>query len=1051
MKTQNIQTALHWSWKAVLAGTLLLMGACSGSGGNSGGGTVGNPADNETGGRFIIDPHSNGQSTSMKLVELTWGRLVDVHSFEGGEVSLQPVFRDLVINENIQTDAGRYILDTNPVTLQTRLTILRGEDDPALPDGSSFDTLLNNAVSNLPAILPKGDDGLSPAPFSVINRNACLMLRFDDLLDDTDLAQQRLVDAIRVLVGYAPLQIPFLTRIIFDKNHGGMSGGRFHSTRVLVDMTVTEAEIASLPLGVELNPTGLPISQEGLDAPNVSIRLATVADQQTTFFVLRALGGAPLTREDNGPVDLTVSTLDVVRAMRSGNGSDRNNGFLVDSNRPEVVGSWALSIDRTENVLNAGVPSNREFRVDVTFDTVCQSRLFVGDTIEAGSLLLRVAADSASPLASFVPNVQVELVGSVLDDKDALLGTGNFLSTLDPNLGVPNACWVSFIPRAINAPATGVSTGVRPVFRFTEPMNAESVTAFDTFIMQRGDSSTGAIVSENIVVATVQPSADRMSFFFTPSFPLAHRNGLGELFNIRLQGVTDLAGNTLLNPLPTFDFSLDPSEPDQLNSSFSMRFSDLDEVSAPVEILNASNQNDLRGQFLIDTDAGILRPRQVTFAGNPADRNNPVPSVMIPFIPGVQTPLSPFGSKMQTLWRYADLGFLPFDESRYNLDVVGISWSPVSGTILRDSYPEFEMRLSHSRFMPDEEINAFLLPNFINSGIRRNFSGNILRNDNTASANASQMVVHNRALGYEVRASDLFIASSGTTMLPYPMNRVGNGPLVSYTWRDNANLETGGSQGGGVPLRVEIGQPLNIFPANTQATYRLGQVPAIVLPLLMEFRCFASPEGIGQNAFDISLAINSSIVPNFRAFSTGGVDNNQFSNFVDPANEPTAQGGYNPTSNPPGQPTPFATDNSFYIGQLDTVVKVSRVHTVWIDSRFVAPDYATPVLVPSADQQPLGTEVELDYRGAFGFLDLPLFMDELPYIADSLDPYGNIIPVGSNNPNPDTPDANRQRWLDTIDEIDGLPLIQLRITFISNIETRLAPTLSAIGVPYSGQ
>ncbi len=382
------QRAGHGLLGLLALGSLLFLGSCAGGGGGgSTGGTVGSQSTKANGDPFFSDTHSGGQSTDMKLVEITWGRLVDVHSTEGGRPSSDPVFRDLVINENIQTDAGRYLLDTNPITLQSRLVIRRSRNAAPLADGTSFDSLLDDAVANLPAVLPKGDDGTSPAPFSVITRNACAMLRFDDLLDDSLLSEQRLIDAIRVLQGYVPAQTPFLTRVIFDKNHGGIGGGDFHSTRVLIDMTVTESEIGSLPLGVQLNPTGLPISQEGIPDPNVSFRVATVADQQTTFFLLRTLGGAPVTAIDNGPVDFLSPTQDVVRAMRSGNGSDRNNGFLVDANRPEVVGSWSLNVDLSENVLEAGAISKRDFTLDVTFDTVCESRLIEGDTIELGTLL----------------------------------------------------------------------------------------------------------------------------------------------------------------------------------------------------------------------------------------------------------------------------------------------------------------------------------------------------------------------------------------------------------------------------------------------------------------------------------------------------------------------------------------------------------------------------------------------------------------------------------------------------------------------------------------
>ena len=69
----------------------------------------------------------------------------------------------------------------------------------------------------------------------------------------------------------------------------------------------------------------------------------------------------------------------------------------------------------------------------------------------------------------------------------------------------------------------------------------------------------------------------------------------------------------------------------------------------------------------------------IAFASAAADRIHPVPGIMVPFTPGVQTPLSPLGSKMQAVWRYADFGWQVLDETLYNLDIVGLNWSPIGG------------------------------------------------------------------------------------------------------------------------------------------------------------------------------------------------------------------------------------------------------------------------------------------------------------------------------------------------------------------------------------
>ena len=61
-----------------------------------------------------------------------------------------------------------------------------------------------------------------------------------------------------------------------------------------------------------------------------------------------------------------------------------------------------------------------------------------------------------------------------------------------------------------------------------------------------------------------------------------------------------------------------------------------------------------------------------------------------------------------------------------------------------------------------------------------------------------------------------------------------------------------------------------------------------------------------------------------------------------PDSEVVPSGGFNPLSVPPGLKTSTGADNTFYMGQLDTVVRVSRVHTVWLDSGVANPQWLTP-------------------------------------------------------------------------------------------------------------
>jgi hypothetical protein len=460
----------------------------------------------------------------------------------------------------------------------------------------------------------------------------------------------------------------------------------------------------------------------------------------------------------------------------------------------------------------------------------------------------------------------------------------------------------------------------------------------------------------------------------------------------------------------------------------------------------------------------------VGFASYPADRSNPVPQLMIAGPLPIQTPFSPLGSKLQALWRYCDLGWQVLDESKYDLDVVGLAWAPFGERVVNDFYERFEIRLAHSRFLPDESITWLGLPAHEYSGL--NYLDNAFAFNVLDDPHSPQTVVHPRELGYRINGAELFANSAGRVLLPFPLNR-GRGKPITYTWRDTAVLAKGAPNGIGIPLDIETGPPLELEEdAGTVA--RRGEVPSFGLPLLMEFRCFPSDGAIGLNGCNVSFAVNSSALPAFRSFSTGGTNISGVAVRRDPDLEEFARGGFNPRSRPPGQATP-RRDNTFYVGQLDVVTRVSRVHTVWLDTELAAPDFRMPVVSPRPSDQPPGTRVLIEFRGAHGFelsdLDVRLgqVVDEasFPFDARSLNAYGDIfaiVPVlqpsgrlvlshellGS----PFFAGEVRFKdgiaaWSPDIDAVDGARFLQMRFTFFGNIETLQSAELSAIGLAYA--
>ena len=224
---------------------------------------------------FFNDANEGGGASRLRLTSMFWGRQVDVYGLDRvtGLRELSPRFDDLVVNENIQTGVN-FLVETNPITQETSLTV---QEPTTLASGELnpiFIDLVRQLQQGLGPVEAKNDDGTSTAPFSFVARNSTLVLQFDDLLDDSADAEANLPFTVNVLQGYPPT-IPFSPRMRFDPNHGGLREGNFHSTRILIDMTVTEAELAGLVTNQPVNTLGLSPSLQTTDQPNVSVRIPT--------------------------------------------------------------------------------------------------------------------------------------------------------------------------------------------------------------------------------------------------------------------------------------------------------------------------------------------------------------------------------------------------------------------------------------------------------------------------------------------------------------------------------------------------------------------------------------------------------------------------------------------------------------------------------------------------------------------------------------------------------------------------------------------------------
>jgi hypothetical protein len=300
------------------------------------------------GGLFLVDPSRGGQAHALGLVEVRFGRVVDVHGLDAsGAIDPAPLLRDFVVGETVQSDGSGYLLVTSPATEVAKLVVLRqpGAPEPS-PGAGTFAELLRAAEDATVVVPPKS---LGASLVATLPRNSALSLRFDDLLSDGASAITSLLNDVKVFVAPSPFAppatpfAPFGARVLFDPNHGGIAQGAFHSTRVVVDTTVSLFEQGEMAVPVFLNASGLPPA--GSSSASFVLRIPTHVDFGSgQFTVLQNLTGHALDVGGNAPVDLSSPTVDVLRAARAASEDEPNNGFLLDLEAPQVVGELPVQV-----------------------------------------------------------------------------------------------------------------------------------------------------------------------------------------------------------------------------------------------------------------------------------------------------------------------------------------------------------------------------------------------------------------------------------------------------------------------------------------------------------------------------------------------------------------------------------------------------------------------------------------------------------------------------------------------------------------------------------
>ncbi|MFT6831278.1 MAG: hypothetical protein ACJAZN_001437, partial [Planctomycetota bacterium] len=936
---------------------------------------------------FFGDTNSGGTASEFRMTGLAFGRLVQVEALNSSGFR-QIMAQDYVINQNLVTDQLNYELLVNGVTGQETLFINRNVDLPA--GRAQFLELLKTAGEGLDPLQVQGLE--TTGTYSMLPRNSALVMTFDDLLRPSTVTDR----TIELVQGYPPSS-PFESRVFTSKYHGGRaSNGSFYPTRIVIDLTTSLIEKQISGSGVPLNGVGLAPSIE-MNIANVQVRIPTVTNPSIGLTkVLTNLTNHELATSNNGPVDFATNSRPVTRAFRSGGRVgvivDPFNGFLRDTLPPQVVGATPMDVvlPPVQIRLDPAETGSLLFtlpEVQLPSELCARGELDGQDVISQSGLFARIVKpDNLTPsqAAQYIPdpdgklfNLPVTLISfpREWDGPQDWEQFGAVLSNLETiyEIGDSPECYVQLLPRPTgfpNQPTQGASTSSVLSLRFSEPMDPDSLTAFDSVTVTRRAEMPGFPLStSDFVVGALSQAATLREVTFVPILDLSHIQGTSEeyFFSLSEEGDAfpprDLAGN-IVQSIPTVAITIDASEPSELNGGRVSRFSSTDE--------ELPEGPEWGGQIQIDPTLQAIRPRPVVRTQVVIDnQEQALPAQMTAFPPGVVTPFSPLGSKMQTLWRYSDCGFSLTDATNINIDVEGMWWSPAGGSISPDGFDRFEIRLSHCKYAPDELINPqSLFPQFQNSGLRPVYTVNILNNE-------VQQVMHPRELGYTVDQADVVQTSNGTTLVPFPLNRnVPESEKRYFTWRDTRIRERSGALNGGLESDA-YSQALGLPPEPTKY-YRQGQIQTIGLPLLMEFRTSLDLSASGQNAWILNLAVNSSSKPYFRAFSTGGVNTSGNQVFIDPATESSANGGFSPGSNPPGAPN-FGRDNTFHLGALDYVARVSLAHSIWFEALIEAEAsgsfggrlYSEPTIEPGPESQPSGTSIEFTFRGATNIVFAP--------------------------------------------------------------------------------
>lgn len=1006
---------------------------------------------------------------SITLEGAFWGRLVDVFDGDG-----LPVEEDVMVRQGLQSDGVQYTLSLNPVTQREILTIHSSWKDSLGNVRAEFESLYEAATAGLDSVAAEGLN--TNGKYTRVARNGAIKLVFSEYLDPNSV--NRLT--VPIVINDRIADVRYIVK------EGLGSDGKARGL-IFIDPTITPQDSAQYL--IPENGVGFAPSPDQVNG-NAVIRIPTeieTAYGQTQVLTNKA-GNRTLGVTQTDPVDLSEGLKEVViRVFRTGNSDDPANGFMKDNQRPELQADLEADIF---SVVDQDQLKLVTYRIRANNCRAITAK--VGDVLQTptGVLLVTGIEDSSDINAV---EVQCSLI-------DGTVNAGDFSSNpLDGDIttiyrAADEAyqwCWVRFDPKPGTLPATDVDPYATVSLRFSEPIDPATVLSLDSMVVHsynatvappedhsgfdKDQERVGEFIdrlpgyseddlntpedesgSGRLIFGPISSTADSRDFVLAPSagFTDAFADGADLRFGLALRdgldGVLDLAGN----PLGFSDFvaggvtqaplELDASGGIPGDGYFTLRFNGIDE--------NGDGLPEYKGQYTIP-EPGKMRGRELIRYSRQADpnANQWIGQRAAWSQSGLSTPLTPGGAVLVSMYGYHHMGFGLKAPSEYNLDVEGLNWSPFNGLVLDDFFPRYSIALSHCNRYPDDYIDTSTgYPDYPKSGLKRNstFDDNIL-GFGVDPHYLDEKIVFDT--GYDIIGSNTFVAESGAVYAPWPTFD------NTYTWRDNSMPEdlTGGpdsSKAYGVPVKVTGQDP----------HYIAGEWPSVVAPLMMRFRCYPRGDFFGWNGFQVQIMVPSSNQPAFRVFSFGG----NGSELVVPD---VPESGTKPTG---GTATGGGTQKGYgpelYWGQVDFVVKVSRVFTHWFS--FGGTFNGIGAVVQEPVNQPEGASVTIDWRGTED-IDLTAgaagacTSESLHLLNDAnqLDDYGEFKGAIISRDRLEEPPALTDfcETMSDPSEWNSNPaslaaeakwkFFQLRITFVSNIEKDLEPEIDAYGFSWTVQ